>query len=601
MSTQPRAAQLTFKALLSLPFRLCNPPPAVAKVRSCGVTPVFQVRLDDILERKHLPPLGLKDFEEWLLYCEDSVENLYFILWLKEYTVKYKQWVARATYERDNAREYRMDWPLQPSAQLTMFYLRAKQTFFTPNAAYELNLPSAMFAPFHASNGSPHPDPGTFTEVALQTRKMLDESLTRFVAAQFSNVGNQRVMCGIIAGTLFCLLAALTPLAHNFVHGQSRWLRLAAFPGLWIGLIVLLASLNGVCVGVYIFGDLRQLRKFELSRPAISKPQPLNVPRQRPMVPYPVPGITPIPSVQPRLSIVTPSPAHIHSPRSPTRMSQASSSSLGSRSSFSGDTGAIHISPAYYDADLVEGPAISPITPDLSTFPFPLPTKSPLDDHEDGSFPATAPFIHSFDQPFGDDDQFGRPPRLLPEERQVLAAFDFDALPRCSYSAASPQQQLPVRVLSQSTRRSSVVTVAPEVQLPAKLRLSPKAIVARMQSRCTVLWAPPSEITPSEGLPGAQPEPAEDEKPARRLRDSIDSSPLDPPHHTRRVRTVDKSAVERKFKIVRAVPAFAVPLTPVLSSVVVRGQWEIVMRSAVFAFLICWVVLGSLLAIPPRR
>ncbi|KAJ7095931.1 hypothetical protein B0H15DRAFT_827688 [Mycena belliarum] len=61
--TQPRAAKLTFKSILSLPFRLCNPPPAVTKVRSCGVTPVLKVNLDDVLERKHLPPLGLKDFE----------------------------------------------------------------------------------------------------------------------------------------------------------------------------------------------------------------------------------------------------------------------------------------------------------------------------------------------------------------------------------------------------------------------------------------------------------------------------------------------------------------------------------------------------------
>ncbi|KAJ7254391.1 hypothetical protein B0H12DRAFT_1050698 [Mycena haematopus] len=600
MSTQPRAAQLTFKAILSLPFRLCNPPPAVAKVRSCGVTPVFQVQLDDILERKHLPPLGLKDFEEWLLYCEDAVENLYFILWLKEYTLKYKQWVARATFERNNAREYRMDWPLQPSAQLAMFYLRAKQTFFTPNAAYELNLPSVAFAPFHTSNGSPHPDPVTFTEVALQTRKMLDESLSRFVTAQFSNVGNQRVLCGIIAGTLFCLLAALTPLAHNFVHGQSRWLRLVAFPGLWFGLTVLLASLNGVCIGVYVFGDLRQLRKFELSRPAISKPQPLKIPRQRPMIPYPVPGITPIPSIQPRLSIVTPSPAHIHSPRSPTRMSQSSSSSFESRSSFSGDTGVIHISPAYYDADPVEGPATSPVTPDVGTFPFP--TKSPLNEPESGSFPATAPFIHSFDQPSEDEhDQFGGPPRTLPEERQVLAAFDFDALPRCSYIASPQQHHLPVRMLSQSARRSNVVEVEPEVRLPAKLRLSPKAVVERMQSKCTMLWPAPREITHSEGTAGSQP--AEDEKSAHQPRDSLDSSrpPLGLPQHTRRARAVDKNAVVRKFKMVRAVPAFAVPLTPVLSSIVVRGQWEIVMRSACFAFLICWLVLGCLLAIPPPR
>jgi hypothetical protein len=57
------------------------------------VTPVFKVRLEDMLNRKHLPPLGafvnihslyyltasagLKDFEEWLLYVEQCPENLW--------------------------------------------------------------------------------------------------------------------------------------------------------------------------------------------------------------------------------------------------------------------------------------------------------------------------------------------------------------------------------------------------------------------------------------------------------------------------------------------------------------------------------------------
>jgi hypothetical protein len=57
------------------------------------VTPVYNVQLEDILNRKHLPPLGtpfglllsnskltlfigLKDFEEWLVYVEHSPENL---------------------------------------------------------------------------------------------------------------------------------------------------------------------------------------------------------------------------------------------------------------------------------------------------------------------------------------------------------------------------------------------------------------------------------------------------------------------------------------------------------------------------------------------
>ncbi|KAJ7175795.1 hypothetical protein C8R46DRAFT_1079508 [Mycena filopes] len=591
MQPRPRTTHITFKSVLSLPFRLCNPPPAVAKVRSCGVTPVFQVQLDDILERKHLPPLGLKDFEEWLLYCEDAVENLYFILWLKEYTAKYKQWVVRANFERSNAREYRNDWPLQSSSQLAMFYARAKSTFFTPNGAYELNLPSAAFAPFHASNGSPHPDPVIFTEIALETRRMLDESLARFVTAQFQNVGNQRVLCGIIAGLIFCLVGALTPIAFNLSHGHSRWLRLLAFPGLWFGLSVLLASLHGVCVGVYIFGDLRQLRKFELQRPAISKPQPLKITRQRPTISYPVPGIPPIlPIVQPRLTIVPPSPAHVHSPRSLSRMSVASSSSFGSQGSSSGETGAIHISPAYYDSESVEGPATSPVIPDnLGTFT--LPTKRPFSESESGtdSFAATASFIHAFDQLPEDDDQFGGPPRIAPEDRQVLSAFDFDALPRYLYSNAQHRHHVPTNVEPSQPNR----------------RLSPLSFIERMQSQCTrwIHATAPSDTPahPSDAKPSTEAQHL-DEKSAHRPRDSLDSSSrphLDLPQHTRA--RVNKSAVRKQFKMVRAVPAFSVPLTPVLSSIVVRGQWEIVTRSAFIALLISWFVIGSLLAIPPPR
>lgn len=53
-----------------------HPPPAQGKISTWGVTPRFDVSLEDILDRKHLPPLGLKDFEEWLLFVEQSAENL---------------------------------------------------------------------------------------------------------------------------------------------------------------------------------------------------------------------------------------------------------------------------------------------------------------------------------------------------------------------------------------------------------------------------------------------------------------------------------------------------------------------------------------------
>ena len=49
------------------------------------------------------------------------------------------------------------------------------------------------------------------------------------------------------------------------------------------------------------------------------------------------------------------------------------------------------------------------------------------------------------------------------------------------------------------------------------------------------------------------------------------------------------------------VPAFASPLTPVLNPVVTRGQWEIVVRSAVMAFLLSALIIGGLVGAPETR
>jgi hypothetical protein len=63
-----------------------------------------------------------------------------------------------------------------------------------------------------------------------------------------------------------------------------------------------------------------------------------------------------------------------------------------------------------------------------------------------------------------------------------------------------------------------------------------------------------------------------------------------------------EAKVKKRFRLINAVPAFAVPLTRVLSPVVRRGQWEIVVRSGMIALVLSWIIVGSLLAIPePRR
>jgi hypothetical protein len=59
----------------------------------------------------------------------------------------------------------------------------------------------------------------------------------------------------------------------------------------------------------------------------------------------------------------------------------------------------------------------------------------------------------------------------------------------------------------------------------------------------------------------------------------------------------DKTVAER-YKKVSRVPAFKTPLTSILSPVVTRAQWEIVVRSTVLALFISLGVLAGILAAP---
>ena len=89
---------------------------------------------------------------------------------------------------------------------------------------------------------------------------------------------------------------------------------------------------------------------------------------------------------------------------------------------------------------------------------------------------------------------------------------------------------------------------------------------------------------------------------------TINPSPrsLSQPHHTA-PKGKEKGKLEVKqpkegwrsrWKGVLSVPAFKSPLTKILSPVVTRAQWEVVVRSGVLAFVISSVILGFLVAIP---
>ena len=144
--TQPTHVRLCPAGLRNLPYRLTHPPAIPPELHAqqqstpapsadpkgkgkahwwslehwgIRIQPHYEISLDDVLNRKHLPPLGLKDFEEWPLFVEGTAENLcvplrfaipfvsfcrryrYFILWLREYTTRYNAW--RSSLKREPA------------------------------------------------------------------------------------------------------------------------------------------------------------------------------------------------------------------------------------------------------------------------------------------------------------------------------------------------------------------------------------------------------------------------------------------------------------------------------------------------------------------
>lgn len=534
----------------------------------------------------------------------------YFLLWLREYTTQYRQWEKQSKSLRDTSVGCHPDW-LHTSSQLAMFYARAKQTFFTPNSDYELNLPSQLLAPFHVHVG-PHPDPCIFDQVAIDTRKALKDSLRRFVTAQFNNVGNNRVLCGMIAGTVFCLVGAVVPLVYNLTMGKSRWLRLTAAPGLWLGLMILLTSINGICVGVYIFGDARQLRKFELSRPPISKPQLIRASLQRPSISSPIVQSSPPvsshsevphhPMIPPLMTTpVPPPPPPMYSSGRPSPRSHFSDDSdlgsLGSTSSgASSSSESIHISPVYYDTDNGPSSRIFGLPPNLLPNGHPG-TRSEDDNESRTSFCATAAFIHHFegDALVDNDGVFDPDAKMLPEELQPISSFDFDALPQPHRILAPPKKSIG----DVAPPSPQVFYIEPEQQPLPPAGLSPKGFLRRMQSKCHMnKWL---VFTTGETATTSPPETESELHPRSsrgtyicRLGTSIHLQCID--------KLFQDALLKKQFKLIMAVPAFGSPLTPVLNPVVVRGQWEIVIRSVVIAGFLAWVILGCLLAVPvPKR
>lgn len=248
--------------------------PKVGTVRSFRLTPCYRIQLQDVIAGRHLPPLGRKEFEDFLYFKEHSEENLYFYVWLADYEAQWSAWANSVQNTGSDA---------QPSGRLAMSYSRAKETFFTAGSLWELNLPQRTVQQLlHDTHPGPkvHPNPSAFAGVRFEVENYLNESLTRFIVQNGGNAGRDRGILAIVIGLIKIgiglLPIILTSLAAKDGSRHHSWNqrlnRLASIPPLWLGFATLIAGLHGVCVVIFLFGDARQLYPYELRRPNISSP-----------------------------------------------------------------------------------------------------------------------------------------------------------------------------------------------------------------------------------------------------------------------------------------------------------------------------------------
>lgn len=429
---------------------------------------------------------------------------------------------------------------------------------------------------------------------------------------------------------------------------------------------------------IYVFGDLRQLRNFELERPQISPPKPLDFTyyrravakanplrkREKPPSPSSSSAATsqhPIPSEKaesvvsaPSRDPVQPPPPALsrppsHSPAGTICSSQDRDDSdrYSSGSSYSGPvynetSHRIFVSPAYYDSDPApEGPATRTGTSrpfiDESIPPFGGSYKfgdagahtPECRAHQAHTVTSTAAFI----RPYEDDENFLSMSVDEGSEGESVRSFDFDALPpragegyECICARSLPSVQATAH--SHSARPSSGSIIGP-LPLPL-LRLPSRPTVARLNTTDISLHAleegrrpsagldiletpltTASPITPARAqykcnLPSVLPLEEHSQyqqiRPKTKTQNNGSLSNIASMQEKCRTQSPVGSAIRAgkakahsaqaqqtsvggaaptsyEYNRVKKVPAFG-PVTKVLSPVISRAQWEIVVRSA---------------------
>lgn len=201
-----------------------------------------------------------------------AVSRRYFIHWLDDYTAKYKAQMAKS--------------PHTYSPQLALSYARAKATFLSPQSTMEVNIDgvslSAMLhltSPMIKTSSESEtlktiipacPPPEQFARARNEVEHMLRGSLTNYITTHTQgNACVLHLLAGLVFGVV-CILSGIAAILCQITQRGPKGVRAVAWPFLYVGFCAVIGCLHGVCIIVWMFGDGRQLRDYELARPEIS-------------------------------------------------------------------------------------------------------------------------------------------------------------------------------------------------------------------------------------------------------------------------------------------------------------------------------------------
>ncbi|KAK4702729.1 hypothetical protein P7C70_g3491, partial [Phenoliferia sp. Uapishka_3] len=288
---RPSKSGYSLYALLKAPGRLLRPPVVIAQnPQGLGDKTVLQVRgatrmklkdltLDDLLTGKLLPPLSLKDFEEYLSWVEHSAENLYFRAFYKEYHEFYH-----------NSAKVGGRSPADKLALRNAYHLSI-QAFFDSSSPLELNVADNLRRQLEQDHAALSQlgegedqflSPDKFEKVYDQTIKSLEHSFRKWLVYSVRNAERNRGIFAKVVGAV-TLLVGLIPTIVCTILGENRGWRALGIPFWWLGTVVFIGGWQHTCLVAYLFGDHRQLRPWELIRESSASSSTSLVPSYSPV------------------------------------------------------------------------------------------------------------------------------------------------------------------------------------------------------------------------------------------------------------------------------------------------------------------------------